>query len=189
MWTPRWTCRATGLFVIASANRLVSILNLESSVGKTYGSREGKNSVKWTRLSRHDFVDNPVRLQLFALAYNAGNFLRRPALWRGHAGPVAEPLLTSSVKRTRINGNQPVMVASGSILGNVGRGEDGFDSKNNRQMSANSSDRHPDLRRPSRRGSGRAESPLVAPLRICSLKGSPSHGWFFFGRNGQCNRQ
>jgi hypothetical protein len=31
-------------------------------------------------LSCHDFVDNQVRLQLFALAYNLGNFLRRLAL-------------------------------------------------------------------------------------------------------------
>jgi hypothetical protein len=38
--------------------------------------------VKWTRLSCHDFVDNQVRLQLFALAYNLGNFLRRLALPR-----------------------------------------------------------------------------------------------------------
>jgi len=36
--------------------------------------------VKWTRLSCHDFADNHVRLQLFALAYNLGNFLRRLAL-------------------------------------------------------------------------------------------------------------
>jgi len=42
--------------------------------------KEGKNAVKWTRLSCHDFVDNQVRLQLFALAYNLGNFLRRIAL-------------------------------------------------------------------------------------------------------------
>ncbi|MHC4750227.1 MAG: IS1380 family transposase [Planctomycetota bacterium] len=42
--------------------------------------KEGKYALKWTRLSCHDFVDNQVRLQLFALAYNLGNFLRRPAL-------------------------------------------------------------------------------------------------------------
>jgi len=42
--------------------------------------KEGKNALKWTRLSCHDFVDNQVRLQLFALAYNLGNFLRRLAL-------------------------------------------------------------------------------------------------------------
>ena len=36
--------------------------------------------MKWTRLSCHDFADNQVRLQLFALAYNLGNFLRRLAV-------------------------------------------------------------------------------------------------------------
>jgi hypothetical protein len=44
--------------------------------------KEGKNAVKWTRLSCHDFVDNQVRLQLFVLAYNLGNFLRQAALPR-----------------------------------------------------------------------------------------------------------
>ncbi len=42
--------------------------------------KEGKHALNWTRLSCHDFVDNQVRLQLFALAYNFGNFLRRLAL-------------------------------------------------------------------------------------------------------------
>jgi len=45
--------------------------------------KEGMNAVKWTRLSCHDFVDNQVRLQLFALAYNLGNFLRRLVLPKG----------------------------------------------------------------------------------------------------------
>ena len=36
--------------------------------------------MRWTRLSCHDFDDNQVRLQLFVLAYNLGNFLRRIAL-------------------------------------------------------------------------------------------------------------
>ena len=44
--------------------------------------KEGKNAVKWTRLSCHDFVDNEVRLQLFVLAYNLGNFLRQAVLPR-----------------------------------------------------------------------------------------------------------
>jgi hypothetical protein len=47
--------------------------------------KEGENAVKWTRLSCHDFVDNQVRLQLFVLAYNLGNFLRRLALPRSVA--------------------------------------------------------------------------------------------------------
>jgi hypothetical protein len=42
--------------------------------------KEGKNAVKWTRLSCREFKDNQVRLQLFALAYNLANFLRRLAL-------------------------------------------------------------------------------------------------------------
>jgi hypothetical protein len=44
--------------------------------------KEGKYAVNWTRLSCHEFKDNQVRLQLFALAYNLGNFLRRLALPR-----------------------------------------------------------------------------------------------------------
>jgi hypothetical protein len=44
--------------------------------------KEGKNAVKWTGLSCHDFVDNQVRLQLFMLAYNLGNFLRQAVLPR-----------------------------------------------------------------------------------------------------------
>ena len=42
--------------------------------------KEGKNAVNWTRLSCHDFSDNHVRLQLFVLAYNLGNFFRQAAL-------------------------------------------------------------------------------------------------------------
>ena len=42
--------------------------------------RQGKHALNCTRLSCHDFDDNQVRLQLFALAYNLRNFLRRLAL-------------------------------------------------------------------------------------------------------------
>jgi hypothetical protein len=42
--------------------------------------KEGKNAVKWTRLSCHDFVDNQVRLHLFVLAYNLGSFLRQTVM-------------------------------------------------------------------------------------------------------------
>ncbi len=59
-----------------------------SNVVKFYNKRgtaeqwikEGKYALNWTRLSCHGFTDNQVRLQLFALAYNLGNFLRRLAL-------------------------------------------------------------------------------------------------------------
>jgi Transposase DDE domain group 1 len=38
--------------------------------------REGKQALRWTRLSCRAFRANAARLQLFALAYNLGNFLR-----------------------------------------------------------------------------------------------------------------
>jgi hypothetical protein len=42
--------------------------------------KEGKYALNWTRLSCHKFVANQVRLALFILAYNLGNFMRRLAL-------------------------------------------------------------------------------------------------------------
>jgi hypothetical protein len=38
--------------------------------------REGKNAVRWTRLSCRSMRANAVRLQLHALAYNPANFFR-----------------------------------------------------------------------------------------------------------------
>ena len=70
---------------------IVTNLNKQSkNVVKFYNGRgtaeqwikEGKNAVKWTKLSCHAFKDNQTRLQLFALAYNLANFLRRLALPR-----------------------------------------------------------------------------------------------------------
>jgi len=63
-----------------SANGVVKFYNGRGTAEQWI--KEGKNAVKWTRLSCHDFVDNQVRLQLFALAYNLGNFLRRLVLPR-----------------------------------------------------------------------------------------------------------
>jgi hypothetical protein len=68
---------------------IVTNLNKHSkNVVKFYNGRgtaeqwikEGKNAVKWTKLSCRKFKDNQTRLQLFALAYNLANFLRRLAL-------------------------------------------------------------------------------------------------------------
>ena len=42
--------------------------------------KEGKYALSWTRLSCTRFISNQVRLALFVLAYNLGNFLRRLAL-------------------------------------------------------------------------------------------------------------
>ena len=37
---------------------------------------EGKNAVKWTRLSCRKFRNDEVRLRLHALAHNLGHFMR-----------------------------------------------------------------------------------------------------------------
>jgi hypothetical protein len=42
--------------------------------------KEGKHALAWTRLSCSRFSSNRVRLALFVLAYNLGNFMRRFAL-------------------------------------------------------------------------------------------------------------
>ena len=42
--------------------------------------KEGKHALNWTRLSCHKFAANQVRLGLFIMAYNLGNFLRRLVL-------------------------------------------------------------------------------------------------------------
>ncbi|MBU4173326.1 MAG: transposase [Actinobacteria bacterium] len=44
--------------------------------------KEGKLALSWTRLSCTRFSSNQVRLSLFILAYNLGNFVRRFALPR-----------------------------------------------------------------------------------------------------------
>ena len=49
---------------------------------RTLTIKEGKNALKWTRLSCRRFRDNQARLPLFALAYNLANFLRELALPR-----------------------------------------------------------------------------------------------------------
>ena len=43
-------------------------------------TREGKQALRWPRLSCRAFRDNAVRLQLLGLAYNLANFLRSLAL-------------------------------------------------------------------------------------------------------------
>ena len=55
---------------------------LDNGVHFIYNIMEGKNAIKWTRLSCSDFRPNEVRLQLFVLAYNLANFVRCLALPR-----------------------------------------------------------------------------------------------------------
>ena len=52
--------------------------------------KEGKGAIKWTRLPCRTFAANAVRLQLHALAYNLGNFLRTLATPEPDQGLVAD---------------------------------------------------------------------------------------------------
>jgi Transposase DDE domain group 1 len=56
------------------AERVVAFYNKRGTCEQWI--KEGKNAIKWTRLSCRTFAANAVRLQLHALAYNLGNFLR-----------------------------------------------------------------------------------------------------------------
>ncbi len=60
------------------AERVVAFYNQRGTAEQWI--KEGKNAVKWTRLSCRTMVANAVRLQLHALAYNMANFLRTLAL-------------------------------------------------------------------------------------------------------------
>jgi len=64
------------------SKRVVRFYNQRSTAEQWI--KEDKNAIKWTKLSCHDFVDNQVRLQLFALAYNLGNFLRMTGAAKTH---------------------------------------------------------------------------------------------------------
>ena len=56
------------------AERVVTFYNQRGTAEQWI--KEGKGAIKWTRLSCQTFAANVVRLQLHALAYNLGNFLR-----------------------------------------------------------------------------------------------------------------
>jgi hypothetical protein len=62
------------------AERVVAFYNQRGTAEQWI--KEGKNAVKWTRLSCRRFRHNAVRLQLHALAYNLANFMRTLALPR-----------------------------------------------------------------------------------------------------------
>jgi len=60
------------------AERVVAFYNQRGKAEQFI--KEGKNAIKWTRLSCRKFRNNEVRLQLHALAYNLANFMRTLAL-------------------------------------------------------------------------------------------------------------
>ena len=63
------------------AERVVTFYNQRGTAEQWI--KAGKGAIKWTRLSCRTFAANAVRLQLHALAYNLGNFMRKLALPKG----------------------------------------------------------------------------------------------------------
>ena len=80
-WHPGELVPRIGFIVsnlLRPAERVVAFYNQR---GKTEQYiKEGKNAIGWTRLSCRKFRNTEVRLQLHALAYNLGNFMRTLAL-------------------------------------------------------------------------------------------------------------
>jgi Transposase DDE domain group 1 len=80
-WHPGELCPRVG-FIVTNMTRpaewVVAFYNQRGTAEQWI--REGKRAVTWTRLSCRRFAANAVRLQLHALAYNLGNFLRTLAL-------------------------------------------------------------------------------------------------------------
>jgi Transposase DDE domain group 1 len=77
------------------AERVVAFYNQRGTAEQWI--KEGKGAIKWTRLSCRTFAANAVRLQLHALAYNLGNFMRTLAL-----PTTAEPWSLTSLKEKLI---------------------------------------------------------------------------------------
>ncbi len=81
---------------VAPRSRVIQRPTIRISTCEQY-IKEGKCAVKWTRLSCRSFAANAVRLQLHALAYNLGNFMRMLAMPR-----MAEPWSLTSLKEKLI---------------------------------------------------------------------------------------
>ena len=80
-WHPGELCPRVGFIVsnlARSAEGIVAFYNQRGTCEQYI--KEGKNAIKWTRLSCRTFAANAVRLQLHALAYNIGNFMRTLAM-------------------------------------------------------------------------------------------------------------
>jgi hypothetical protein len=73
------------------AERVVAFYNQRGTAEQWI--KEGKGAIKWTRLSCRTFAANAARLQLHALAYNLGNFMRMLAMPKA-----AEPWSLTSLR-------------------------------------------------------------------------------------------
>jgi hypothetical protein len=97
-WHPGELCPRVGFIVTnlaRSPEGVVAFYNQRGTCEQYI--KEGKNAIKWTRLSCRTFAANAVRLQLHALAYNLGNFMRTLAMPK-----TAEPWSLTSLREKLI---------------------------------------------------------------------------------------
>jgi hypothetical protein len=99
---------AKGEFIVTNlarpAERVVAFYNQRGTAEQCI--KEGKGAIKWTRMSCRTFTVNAVRLQLHALAYNLGNFMRTLALPQvGRAMVADQP--QGEADQDRREGRQP----------------------------------------------------------------------------------
>ena len=97
-WHPGELYPRVGFIVtnlVRPADRVVDFYNKRGTAEQWI--KEGKGAIKWTRLSCRTFAANAVRLQLHALAYNLGNFMRTLAMPKA-----AEPWSLTSLREKLI---------------------------------------------------------------------------------------
>ena len=96
-WHPGELCPRVGFIVTnlaRPAERIVAFYNHRGTCEQYI--KEGKGAIKWTRLSCRSFAANAVRLQLHAVAYNLGNFMRTLVMPK-----TAEPWSLTSLRELR----------------------------------------------------------------------------------------
>jgi len=97
-WHPGEHCPRVGFIVtnlLRPAKRVVAFYNHRGTCEQWI--KEGKGAIKWTRPSCRFFAANAARLQLHALAYNLGNFMRTLTM-----PEAAEPWPLSSLREKLI---------------------------------------------------------------------------------------
>jgi hypothetical protein len=76
-WYPGELYPRVGFIVTNMARRADNVVAFYNKRGTCeQWIKEGKGAIKWTQISCRSYAANAVRLQLHALAYNLGNFLR-----------------------------------------------------------------------------------------------------------------
>ena len=92
-WSPGGLYPRVGFIVTNMSPRRRASRFLQQARNMQQRIEEGKAAIRWTRLSCRSFASNAVRLQLHALAYNLGNFMRTLAMPKA-----AEPWSLTSLR-------------------------------------------------------------------------------------------